>query len=44
MTVLRLRSLSVRSAGSPLAHDGCWPCIVGHASPWPLRPPRPAPG
>src|ERR1700722_4776011 len=44
MTMLRLRSLAVRSAGSPLAHDGFWPCVVGHASPWPLTPPQPAPG
>ena len=27
--MLRLRSLAVRSAGSPLAHDGFCPCIVG---------------
>ena len=33
MTVLQLRFLAVRSAGSPLAHDGFWSCIVGHASP-----------
>jgi hypothetical protein len=44
MTVLQLRFLSVRSAGLPLAHDGFWPRIVGHASPWPLTPPRLAPG
>jgi hypothetical protein len=33
MTALQLRSLSVRSAGLPLALNGFWPCVVGHASP-----------
>src|ERR1019366_7541423 len=25
--MLMLRSFLVRSAGSPLTHDGCWPCM-----------------